>query len=114
MQDENDDTLRIALSEASERLTHELEPFIVLFRRGEFSAELYAPKGTDSQEPHEQDEVYVIAAGSGVFHRGGERVRFERGDFLFAAAGVSHRFEEFTEDFQTWVIFFGPKRAPGD
>ena len=114
MQDDNDNTLRIALSEAGERLTHESEPFIVLFRRGEFSAELYAPKGVDRQEPHDQDEVYIIAAGSGVFQRGDERVRFGRGDFLFAAAGVPHRFAKFTEDFKTWVIFFGPKRAPGE
>jgi hypothetical protein len=24
-------------------------------------------------------------------------------------AGVSHAFETFTNDFKTWVIFFGPK-----
>ena len=113
MQDQNDNILRIALSEAGERLIYEAEPFMVLFRRGEFSVELFAPRGTDSQEPHEQDEVYIVAAGSGVFQRGEERVPFERGDFLFAAAGVPHRFEEFTEDFQTWVIFFGPKGVPG-
>jgi mannose-6-phosphate isomerase-like protein (cupin superfamily) len=109
MQDQNDNMLRIALSEARDRLIHESEPFVVLFRRGEFSVELFAPRRTDSQEPHEQDEVYIVIAGSGVFQVGEERVPFERGDFLFVAAGVSHRFEEFTEDFQTWVIFFGPK-----
>jgi mannose-6-phosphate isomerase-like protein (cupin superfamily) len=113
MQDQNDDILRIALSEAGERLIHEAEPFVVLFRRNEFSVELFAPRHIDSQTPHEQDEVYIVAAGSGVFRRGEERVPFERGDFLFVAAGVPHRFEEFTEDFQTWVIFFGPKGALG-
>ena len=27
--------------------------------------------------------------------------------FLFVPAGVEHRFEKFTEDFKTWVIFYG-------
>jgi len=36
-------------------------------------------------------------------------VPFTAGDFLFVSAGVEHRFEEFSKDFKTWVIFFGPK-----
>jgi mannose-6-phosphate isomerase-like protein (cupin superfamily) len=48
-----------------------------------------------------------------MFRRGGERVPFQPGDFLFAAAGVPHRFEEFTDGFRTWVIFFGPKGGVG-
>jgi mannose-6-phosphate isomerase-like protein (cupin superfamily) len=44
-----------------------------------------------------------------MFYRGEERVSFHPGDFLFVAAGVSHRFEEFTDDFRTWVVFFGPQ-----
>ena len=47
--------------------------------------------------------------GAGVFRRGADRVPFGPGDFLFVAAGVSHAFETFTNDFKTWVIFFGPK-----
>jgi mannose-6-phosphate isomerase-like protein (cupin superfamily) len=95
--------------EASARLAGEPEPFITLFERGDFSVELYAPRGTDKQEPHDQDEAYIVASGTGMFRRGGDRVPFQPGDFLFAAAGVSHRFEQFTDDFQTWVIFFGPR-----
>jgi mannose-6-phosphate isomerase-like protein (cupin superfamily) len=114
MPDQNDNTLRITLSEATERLTQAPESFVVLFTRGEFSVELYAPKHTDSQTPHEQDEVYIVAAGSGVFQRGEERISLAPSDFLFVEAGVSHRFEQFTEDFQTWVFFFGPKNnLPG-
>jgi mannose-6-phosphate isomerase-like protein (cupin superfamily) len=109
MQVNNDDPPRIALSDANERLAGAEEPFVVLFKRGEFSVELYAPKGTDAQEPHDQDEAYIVAAGSGVFRRGDERVPFRQGDLLFVAAGIPHRFEEFTADFQTWVMFFGPK-----
>jgi uncharacterized protein YjlB len=39
----------------------------------------------------------------------GQTVSFEKGDFLFAPAGVKHRFEDFSDDFLTWVIFYGPE-----
>ena len=29
------------------------------------------------------------------------------GDLIFVPAGREHRFLEFTEDFKTWVVFFG-------
>ncbi|MDX1711897.1 MAG: cupin domain-containing protein [Rhodovibrionaceae bacterium] len=69
----------------------------------------YAPKGRDKQIPHDQDEIYIIAKGSGEFHREGERVSFQPGDVLFVAAGEDHRFENFSDDFATWVVFWGPR-----
>jgi hypothetical protein len=27
----------------------------------------------------------------------------------FVAAGVPHRFESFSDDFATWVVFWGPR-----
>ncbi|GGH04327.1 cupin domain-containing protein [Silvibacterium dinghuense] len=103
--------LKIGLQAAAQRLEEIDSAFVILFQRGDFSAELYAPKEVDLQQPHEQDEVYIVASGSGIFLRGEERVSFERGDFLFVPAGVVHRFEQFTNDFSTWVLFFGPKIA---
>ena len=108
MRAELDDRLRIALRDAGERLTEVPEAFVELFKRGDLSVELVAPHEVDTQQPHEQDEIYIVAAGTGVFRRGAERVPFEPGDFLFVAAGVPHAFENFTSDFKTWVIFFGP------
>ena len=49
----------------------------------------------------------MVVSGSGVFVRGDERVRFSAGDALFAGAGDTHRFEDFSKDFATWVMFFG-------
>ena len=74
MPKDRDDLLRIALTEAAERLVAEPKPFIVLFERGDFSVELFAPRGSDTQQPHDQDEAYIVASGSGTFHRGEERV----------------------------------------
>ena len=83
--------------------------FAELFRHGSLSVEIYAPRGRDNQQPHTRDEVYVIAQGSGVFVIGDEHVNFSAGDLLFAAAGEPHHFEDFTDDFSTWVLFYGPE-----
>lgn len=69
---------------------------------------LYAPRGADPQQPHEQDEVYIVARGSGVLVNGSERRAFGPGDMLFVPAGVVHRFEQFSDDLALWVVFYGP------
>ena len=81
----------------------------LLLEHGSLELRYYAPRGADPQTPHTRDELYVVASGRGWFVHGGERVPFEPGDALFVAAGVEHRFEDFTEDFGTWVIFYGPE-----
>jgi mannose-6-phosphate isomerase-like protein (cupin superfamily) len=80
--------------------------FTNAFSKGNFELEFFAPQGHDYQTPHEKDEIYVIARGSGEFVKENERMTFTTGDVLFVEAGVSHHFENFTEDFATWVIFF--------
>ena len=81
----------------------------LLFEHGSMNLRYYAPKGHDPQTPHDQDELYIVASGSGHFVRESERVPFGPGDVLFAAAGETHRFEDFSDDFATWVVFYGPK-----
>jgi mannose-6-phosphate isomerase-like protein (cupin superfamily) len=102
--------IRVTLAEAAAHLSAE-SPFKILFDRGDdISVELYAPTGVDRQRPHERDELYIIASGHGTFSRGKELVTFGPGDLLYVPAYVPHRFETFSEDFRTWVIFYGPKR----
>ena len=84
------------------------ERFALLFRHASLSVELYAPRGSDPQAPHQQDEVYVVVQGSGMFRNGARRDSFAPGDLLFVPAGVVHRFEEFSDDLVVWVIFYGP------
>ncbi len=80
----------------------------VLLQHGTMELGFYRPVGTDDQGPHEQDEIYVVQSGAGLFELGDERVAFGPGDALFVPAGVPHRFIEFSEDFTTWVVFWGP------
>lgn len=72
--------------------------------------EFYAPHATDPQKPHTRDELYVIAGGTGVFHVDEREFAFAPGDVLFVPAYAKHRFTTFSDDFATWVIFFGPEK----
>ena len=99
-------TLATALARLEEGPDRSSGPVL---RHGSLSVELYAPRGTDSQTPHTRDEVYLVMRGAGWFVNGGERHPFGPGDVLFVPAGTEHRFEEFTEDFATWVVFYGPE-----
>jgi len=69
----------------------------------------YAPRGTDPQGPHGQDELYIVVTGSGWFRRGDTRTPFGPGDAIFVPAGEPHRFEDFTGDLGVWVVFYGPE-----
>jgi mannose-6-phosphate isomerase-like protein (cupin superfamily) len=84
------------------------ERFVAAFRHGTLEVELYAPRGHDPQQPHSRDEVYVVVSGSGEFVVRDKHHRFAAGDFLFVAAGVQHRFQNFSEDLAVWVLFYGP------
>ena len=100
---------RLTPSAALAALATTDKPFVLLFRHGTLEVEFYKPEGVDRQQPHTRDEVYAVVSGSGYFVNGDTRERFEPGEVLFAAAGVAHRFEEFTSDFATWVFFYGPE-----
>lgn len=106
--------MHIKSSQALQKLSHVPGEFLDLFSHGSLSLEIYKPEHVDKQKPHSRDEVYVIVAGSGDFFNAGERVQFGPGDFLFVKAGEEHYFENFTEDFSTWVIFYGPEGGEKD
>lgn len=99
-------TPTLALSQLSKAKGKE---FISLFRHGTLEVEIYKPDRADPQEPHTRDELYVVISGSGFFVNGSIRMPFEPGEVLFVPACVEHRFEEFTPDFSTWVLFYGPE-----
>lgn len=82
-------------------------------RHGSMKIGLYAPREVDTQGPHKQDELYVIVSGSGYFVKNGERRAFTAHDVIFVEAGVDHAFVDFTDDFSTWVVFWGPDGGEG-
>ncbi len=82
---------------------------VPIFAHGTLAVELYTPHGDDPQQPHERDEIYVVARGTGLFFDGSSRHAVEPGTFIFVATGQVHRFEEFSSDFAVWVFFYGPR-----
>jgi mannose-6-phosphate isomerase-like protein (cupin superfamily) len=101
-------SFHLTIEQAIEALNKETSNrYTVLLKHGTMSIEYYAPKNIDLQTPHLQDEIYVIASGNGTFFRDGQRVSCKAGDVLFVPAGIEHRFENFSNDFATWVIFYG-------
>ncbi|HZH25641.1 MAG TPA: cupin domain-containing protein [Azospirillaceae bacterium] len=98
------------LADASAALERQGHPrFVEMGRHGTMSVELYAPRGTDPQQPHKQDELYVVVSGTGRFLCADRSTPFGPGDVLFAPAGAVHRFEDFSDDLAVWVIFYGPQ-----
>ena len=82
-------------------------------RRGSMRVGVYAPRGHDDQEPHDQDELYIVLSGRGRFLKNGEERPFQPNDLIFVEAGAEHRFVDFTDDFATWVVFWGRKGGEG-
>ena len=61
------------------------------------------------QQPHADDEVYVVLEGSGVLEVEGTHVELRDGNAVFVPAGADHRFSAY-EHLSVLVIF---ERRPG-
>ncbi len=102
--------MHIAIDKILEQIPAANGPrFVEFFKKADFSMELYKPDKVDLQQPHLQNEVYIIVSGTGTFQLENEAFPFGPSDFIFVPALARHRFVNFSDDFVTWVIFFGPK-----
>ena len=71
---------------------------------------LVAPE-PDRQQPHEDDEVYIVLEGSGRLEVEGESVPVKEGSAVFVEAGADHRFSAY-EHLSVLVIF--ERKAAGN
>ena len=69
---------------------------------------LVAPE-PDRQQPHADDEVYIVLEGTGVLEVEGNRLELREGNAAFVPAGADHRFSAY-EHLSVLVIF---ERRPG-
>lgn len=67
---------------------------------------LVAPE-PDRQQPHEDDEVYVVLGGRGVLTIEEESVPVNEGKAVFVPAGAEHRFTGY-EGLSVLVVFARP------
>lgn len=64
----------------------------------------------DPQQPHNQDEVYLVVSGRASITVGMETTQVGRGSVVYVPAGVAHKFHHITEDLRVMVVF-SPRRA---
>jgi mannose-6-phosphate isomerase-like protein (cupin superfamily) len=64
---------------------------------------LVAPE-PDTQQPHEDDEIYVVLEGRGTLEVEGQSFPVTEGDAVFVEAGADHRFTGY-EALSVLVIF---------
>jgi mannose-6-phosphate isomerase-like protein (cupin superfamily) len=64
---------------------------------------LVAPE-PDRQQPHDDDELYVVLEGRGVLDVAGKRVELAEGDAVFVPAAAEHTFSGY-ENLSVLVIF---------
>jgi mannose-6-phosphate isomerase-like protein (cupin superfamily) len=101
---------KVSPEEAMKQLLEQSEfPFTVVMKNGNMTVEYFSPQEIDEQTPHTQDELYVIIKGHATLCRDGKRISCKKADIIFVPAGMNHWFENFSDDFATWVIFYGPR-----
>ena len=90
----------------SERAGHRWREFL---RVPSLSMGLYRLKAgqADEQQPHTEDEVYLVLGGKAVFRAGGREQSVAPGSVIFVERAAEHRFVDVTEDL-TVLVFFAP------
>jgi mannose-6-phosphate isomerase-like protein (cupin superfamily) len=97
------------LAELAARRAATGAPYIEFLRVPDLSVGLYvlAPGQPDLQQPHTEDEVYYVVAGSGRITVGDEGRDVRAGSIVFVAATVPHHFHDITDEL-TILVAFGP------
>jgi mannose-6-phosphate isomerase-like protein (cupin superfamily) len=90
------------------------KPWHVLLRHRSMKVELFAPRGTDQQSSHKQDEIYIVQTGSATLKHETREFPCRAGDVIFVRATTNHQFTNMSDDFETWVIFYGPEGGEFD
>jgi mannose-6-phosphate isomerase-like protein (cupin superfamily) len=81
-----------------------------VFVDGDLELRFSARPTNGPQVPHQRDELYFVAAGTGHYRVEDRVIPVAAGDVLFCAAHVAHGFENMSDDFSVWVLFYGPEK----
>ena len=85
----------------------EAKPYLEFLREPAISAGLYTlPVGsTDLQQPHSEDEVYIVLEGQAQIRIGDQDYPVKTGDTIFVPAQKEHRFHSIVEELRVIVVF---------
>ena len=100
-----------SLNELLQRRAQGEGPYLEFVREESMSVGLYVlPAGAvDHQQPHSEDEVYVVLAGRGRFSAGDDTRHVGPGDTLFVPATEPHHFHEIEQELRLIVVFAPPE-----
>ncbi len=72
---------------------------------------LFAPPAghLDEQDPHGQDEVYLVISGEAVLVIADARHPVSAGSVAYVPAGAPHRFVDVSADLRVIVVFAPPE-----
>jgi len=95
-----------AIREVQQRLTAAGGGYEIVHRSPGMEIGVYvlAAPEPDAQQPHEDDEVYVVLEGRGTLEVEGQSFSVAEGDALFVEAGADHRFTGY-ESLSVLVFF---------
>jgi mannose-6-phosphate isomerase-like protein (cupin superfamily) len=85
------------------------EAYLEFLRVPSMSMGLYVLEAaaTDPQQPHSEDEVYVVTSGRAKIRVADEVHNVEAGSIIYVGANVEHKFFEIEERLET-LVFFAP------
>ena len=97
------------IAQAGQPVPGSVPTYVEQFRVPDLSVGTYSIPvgGIDDQEPHTEDEIYVVTAGRARLRTPDLTVDIGPGSVLFVPAGEEHRFVDVTEAL-TLLVFFGP------
>jgi mannose-6-phosphate isomerase-like protein (cupin superfamily) len=81
-----------------------------VFLDGELELRFTPSPTKGPQKPHQRDELYFVAAGTARYRDEKHVTPVGPGDLCFAAANTVHGFEDVSDDFAIWIVFYGPVR----
>ena len=102
-----------SLQEARDEVQHRTgELYLEFLRRDSMSCGLYVLEAgaSDPQEPHQEDEVYLVLSGRARLRAGDRDELVGPGSVAFVARSVPHRFHDITERLSV-LVFFAPAES---
>ena len=99
--------------EISQQQAESGKSYLQFINEGTMSLGLYAlaAGSTDTQTPHDEDEIYYVVSGRGAIVVAGERRPVQPGSIVFVTKEVEHRFVDIEEDLSI-LVFFAPEHHP--
>ena len=69
--------------------------------------------GADLQQPHTEDEIYMVVSGRAELETPTDRVAVGPSSVIYVPAGEPHRFVNLTEPLTVLVVFAPPEGSRG-